>query len=168
MLCEEGTISISHLIKDKVFELSGPNNSIATKIDGDEDYENCMMGAATGTHTISMKLAKGSADEMSILCGVVRDGAPCNEDPGRESTVGWGMDSIYGGLWGNGKDDYDKAGEIEPGLKFWLDGKPHSPGYTSGVTGPMCWATSLFRKGSSVEIVPKPATVTIVEIVLIV
>ena len=39
----------------------------------------CVMGAGTGKHTISMKLAKGNADEMAILCGMVRDGAPCNE-----------------------------------------------------------------------------------------
>ena len=40
-------------------------------------------------------------------------------------------------------------------LKFWVDGKPHGPGYTSGVTGPLCWAINVFRKGS-VEIVPTP------------
>ena len=84
----------SDLIKDKVFELSGPNNSIATKIDQDQDFKNCLfvgcvMGAETGKHTISMNLAQGSAYRMSILCGVVTDGAPCNEDHWRpESIVG--------------------------------------------------------------------------------
>ena len=39
-----------------------------------------VMGAGTGKHTISMKLAQGSADDMAIYCGMVRDGAPCNED----------------------------------------------------------------------------------------
>ena len=28
-------------------------------------------------------------------------------------------------------------------LKFWVDGKPHIPGYTSGVTGPLRWATTV-------------------------
>jgi hypothetical protein len=61
-----------------VFELSGPNNSIATKIDQDANYKNCMvvgrvMGAGTGKHTISMKLAKGSAGTMFIFCGVQRE-----------------------------------------------------------------------------------------------
>jgi hypothetical protein len=75
----------SDLIKDKVFELSGPNNSIATKVDQDENWENCMvvgrvMGAGTGKHAISMKLAQGSGYGMNIFIGVVRDGAPCNED----------------------------------------------------------------------------------------
>ena len=47
-----------------------------------------VMGAGTGKHTISMKLAQGSADRMSTFCGVVRDGAPCNEWHGmRESTL---------------------------------------------------------------------------------
>ena len=165
----------SDLVKDKVFELSGPNNSIATKIDQDIDWKNCMMvgrvmGAGTGKHTISMKLAQGSADYTDIFCGVVRDGAPRNEQYyTQESTVGWFMESWSGGLYGNGKYCDDKAGEIESGqvltmqvdtdagtLKFWLDGKPHSPGYTSGVTGPQRWATSVFYKGNSVEIVPTP------------
>ena len=84
----------SDLIKDKLFELSGPNNSIATKIDQDGDWNNCMMvgrvmGARTGKHTISMKLARGRADYMAIFCGVVRDGAPCDERHfTEESTVG--------------------------------------------------------------------------------
>ena len=47
------------------------------------------MGAGTGKHTISMKLAKGSAALIYILCGVVRDGVPCNEKHYLEkSTVG--------------------------------------------------------------------------------
>ena len=28
-------------------------------------------------------------------------------------------------------------------LKFWRDGKPHSPGYTSGVSGPLRWAATV-------------------------
>ena len=41
-------------------------------------------------------------------------------------------------------------------LKFWVDGKPHGPGFTSGVTGRLRWATSMFWKGNSVQIVPNP------------
>ena len=61
------------------------------------------------------------------------------------------------------------AGEIEPGqvlsmqvdtdagtLKFWVDGKPHGPGYTSGVTGPLRWATTVYFKGNFIEIVSTP------------
>ena len=79
------------------------------------------------------------------------------------------MNSGIGGLCGNGKEDDDEARKIEPGqvltlqvnmdagtLKFWLDGKPHGPGYTSGVTGPLRWATVVGRTGDVVEIVPTP------------
>ena len=68
-----------------------------------------------------------------------------------------------------GKQWYDETGKIKEGqvltmqvdldagtLKFWLDGKPHGPGWTSGVTGRLRWATSLFNKGNSVQIVPTP------------
>ena len=41
-------------------------------------------------------------------------------------------------------------------LKFWVDGKPHGPGYTCGVTGPLRWATTVFFKSNSIEIVPTP------------
>ena len=68
---------ISGLIKDKVFELSGINNSITTKVTQDEDWKNCMVvgrgvGTETGKHTISMKLAqKGTAlTEDGIALGV--------------------------------------------------------------------------------------------------
>ena len=79
-----GWDAASDLINDKVFDLSGPNNSIATKIDQNGDYQNSMMveramGAGIGKHTISTKLAKGSADHLDLICSVVRDGVPCNE-----------------------------------------------------------------------------------------
>ena len=41
-------------------------------------------------------------------------------------------------------------------LKFWLDGKPHGPGHTSGVTGPLRWAINVSFTRASVEIVPTP------------
>ena len=41
-------------------------------------------------------------------------------------------------------------------LKFWLEGNPHGPGYTSGLTGPLCWATTVAFTGNVVEIVPTP------------
>ena len=41
-------------------------------------------------------------------------------------------------------------------LKFWVDGKPHGPGYTSGVTGSLRWATSVGLIDNVVEIVPTP------------
>ena len=40
-------------------------------------------------------------------------------------------------------------------LQFWVVGKPHGPGYASGVTGPLHWTTSVFWEGNNVvEMVP--------------
>ena len=72
----------SDLIKLGEFELSGPDNSIATKIDQDMDDGNCMMTGpvmeGTGKHTISMKLGKGDSRNMGMMCGVARDGGACD------------------------------------------------------------------------------------------
>ena len=97
---------------------------------------------------------------MYIFCGMVRDAVPCNED--HYKRVGWGMFSGDGTLHGNGKYNGDLAGHIEPGqvltmqvdmdagiLKFWLDGKPHRPGYTSEVAGPLCCAATLAYTGNT-------------------
>jgi hypothetical protein len=72
-------------------------------------------------------------------------------------------------LYGNGKEYSDGAGGINEGqivsmeadldkgtLRFWVDGKPHGPGWSSGVTGRLRWAVSLFYKGGAAETVPTP------------
>ena len=41
-------------------------------------------------------------------------------------------------------------------LRFWVDGKPHGPGHSSGVTGRLRWAVCLGFKGAAAEIVPTP------------
>jgi hypothetical protein len=74
-----------------------------------------------------------------------------------------------GCFFGNGKNRDDFAGEISEGqivrmeadldkdtLRFWVDGKQHGPGWSSGVTGRLRWAVSLFYKGAAVQIVPTP------------
>ena len=79
------------------------------------------------------------------------------------------MSSGSGSLWGNGKEGDDRAGKIKSGqiltieadldkgtLRFWVAGKPHGPGYTSGVTGRLRFATSMYHKGTSIQIVPTP------------
>ena len=47
----------------------------------------------------------------------------------------------------------DHVGSMDAGtLKFWvdMDGKPHGPGYSSGVTGPLRWgATALYDEGNA-------------------
>ena len=74
-----------------------------------------------------------------------------------------------GSLFGNGRENDDAAGRIKEGqivsmeadldkgtLRFWVDGKQHGPGWSSGVTGRLRWAVSLFYKGAAVQIVPTP------------
>merc|ERR1719162_454273 len=78
-------------------------------------------------------------------------------------------DSSYGDLFGNGKFNSDEAGGINDGqiisleadldkgtLRFWLDGQPHGPGWSSGVKGKLRWSVSMFYKGAAVQIVPTP------------
>ena len=157
-----------------MFALGEPDNSIVTKIDKGGNYQNNMMTGpvmkGTGKHTISMKLGKGDADDLDIYCGVARDGVACDKDyANAENTEAWYMTNGDGRLFGNGKEEADEAGEIKEGqvltmqvdldactLKFWVDGKPHGSGYTSGVTGRLRWATSVYNKGNTVQIVPTP------------
>ena len=81
--------------------------------------------------------------------------------------MGWFMYSENGALFGNIKAAGDRAGGIKPDqvltmqvgtdagtLKFWLDGKSHGPGHTSGVTGPLRWTTNVCCTGSFVDIAP--------------
>ena len=74
-----------------------------------------------------------------------------------------------GALYGNGKHGHHDAGGINEGqivsveadlgkgtLRFWVDGKPHGLGHSSGVTGRLRWAVCLYYKGAAVQIVPTP------------
>ena len=36
-------------------------------------------------------------------------------------------------------------------LRFWVDGKQHSPGFMSGVEGRVRWAVTVFRKGGAAD-----------------
>jgi hypothetical protein len=102
--------------------------------------------------------------------GLVRDGAAWDKDHGENNTYtdAWYMNDI-GALFGNGKCGHDEAGRIKEGqiasmeadmdkgtLRFWVDGTPHGPGWSNGVTGRLRWAVSLAFKGAAVEIVPTP------------
>ena len=85
---------------------------------------------------------------MGHYFGLVRDGAAWDKAHyKRASTDAWYM-GAGGDLYGNGKEEDDDAGNIKEGqivsmeadldkgtLRFWVDGKPHGPGHSSGVTG---------------------------------
>ena len=117
-----------------------------------------------------MKLGQGDGDDMALFCGVARDGVACDGNYGyRQNTEAWYMNVHSGSLSGNGKYGDDEAGGINDGqvltmqvdldagtLEFWVDGKPYGPGWTSGVTGRLRWATNVFCKGHTVQIVPTP------------
>jgi hypothetical protein len=159
------------------FTLSGPNCSTATKIANGGSYHNCLMVAGTITKTvcprsvnrISFKLTQGSAPYMMHYCGCIRDGAAPDEDHAvANSTKGWFINSASGTLYGNGKYHDDKAGRIYDGqilsmesdlaagtLRFYLDGKPHGPGFTN-LTGRLRWAAVVVEASSGVQIVPTP------------
>ncbi len=121
----------------------------------------------SGKHRMSLKLIKGEGTRLAHFFGLVRDGAAWDKAHyRRESTDAWYMHS-FGTLFGNGKQGSDGAGNINEGqivsmeadldkgtLRFWVDGKPHGPGWGSGVAGRLRWAVSLYRKGAAVQIVP--------------
>jgi hypothetical protein len=125
----------------------------------------------SGKHRMSLKLMKGDfeGDFLAHFFGLVRDGAAWDKSHHQEeSTDAWYMCS-NGSLFGIGKEGDDGAGDINEGqivsmeadldkgtLRFWVDGKPHGPGHSSGVTGRLRWAVSVGNKGTAVEIVPTP------------
>ena len=98
----------------------------------------------SGKHRMSLKLTKGGKRYLQHWFGLVRDGAAWDKAHHyKESTDAWYMGS-YGTLYGNGKYSDDYAGKINEGqivsmeadldkgtLRFWVDGKPHGPGYSS-------------------------------------
>ena len=124
----------------------------------------------SGKHRMSLKLMKGEGNHgLAHMFGLVRDGAAWDKEHYRkESTDAWYM-LTNGSLFGNGKENDDYAGDINEGqivsmeadldkgtLRFWVDGKPHGPGWSSGVTGRLRWAVCMFDKGGAVQIVPTP------------
>ena len=78
------------------------------------------------------------------------------------------MDAAYGTLWGNGKEDDDRAGGYEQGdrvgvlldlgdgsLRFFKNGAQHGPGYAAGsVTGPVVAAVQMCDPNESVRLLP--------------
>jgi hypothetical protein len=78
---------------------------------------------------------KGEGDDSQHLLGLVRDGAAWDKGHAVRAST-----------------------ELDRGmLRFWVDGKQHGPGFSSGVQGRLRWATSMHRKSGTIDIVHTPA-----------
>jgi hypothetical protein len=106
---------------------------------------------------------------LGIAIGISRP----NLDPtqfycGKDCTDAWFMSAMYGTLWGNGKQNDDRAGGFEQGdrvgvlldlgdgsLRFFKNGAQHGPGYAAGsVTGPVVAAAQMVKPNESVRLLP--------------
>jgi hypothetical protein len=106
---------------------------------------------------------------LGILIGISRP----NLDPtrvyfGRNCTDGWSMDAASGALYGNGKQNDDRAGSYvqadrvgvlldlgDGSLRFFKNGVHHGPGYAAGsVTGPVVAAVQMCTYNTSVRLLP--------------
>ena len=91
--------------------------------------------------------------------GVCRpDADPRGFHGSQEDTTAWLMEASGGGLFGNGKEDDDEAGDFKQGdrmgilldlddgsLRFFKNGVEHGPGYPAGsVTGPVALGAQMF------------------------
>ena len=73
----------SPLITNKIFELSGESNTVATKIDQHHDYNNCLWTnrvMESGKYQMSLNLIKEDEDPSCLMhfFGLVREGAVWN------------------------------------------------------------------------------------------
>jgi hypothetical protein len=78
------------------------------------------------------------------------------------------MEAEFGALWGNGKEDDDRAGGYKQGdrvgvlldlgdgsLRFFRNGAQHGSGYAAGsVTGPVVAAVQMYNTNNSVRLLP--------------
>ena len=106
---------------------------------------------------------------LAIMIGISRPNLdPSGDYCSRNCTDGWFMAAGDGTLWGNGKQDDDRAGSFEQGdrvgvlldlgdgsLRFFRNGAQHGPGYAAGsVTGPVVAAVQMYVPNDSVRLLP--------------
>jgi hypothetical protein len=110
-----------------------------------------------------------SKDLLSINIGVSRPNLnPTGEYYRRKCNDGWFVNAYNGGLYGNGKEYDDEAGEYKQGdrvgvlldldngsLRFFKNGVQHGPGFPAGsVTGPVVAAVQMCYKDYGVRLLP--------------
>ena len=171
-----GWDTTSPLVGNGIFNISGRNNSIASQIYGEyNNYQNCMfvdglaMEECTGKHRVSVMVLGSARDQLCVILGVAPADSEWDKDPFTFEQRGSGMCLSNGSLYGNGKENSTAPGDVQVGqivtmeldtdahtLKFWVDGKPHGPGYTSGVVGSLRWALSsgFANNAEAVQLVP--------------
>ena len=145
-----------------------------------ELYNNCLfangleMDDCTGTYRLSIKVLPSSArdgNSCGVCICVAPDDAWYDKDPFVSSfdtyaAIGFGMHPCEGCLHGDETDSSEKAGEVAEGLvltmeldtdahilKFWVDGKLHSSGFTTGVIGSLRCALSIGDSAIAVQVV---------------
>jgi hypothetical protein len=106
---------------------------------------------------------------LGIAIGISRPSLdPTGSYIRRHCTDGWFMAAGGGALWGNGKQNDDRAGSFEQGdrvgvlldlgdgsLRFFRNGAQHGPGYAAGsVTGPVVAAVQMFRPNGCLRLLP--------------
>jgi hypothetical protein len=143
--------------------------AVATTSDNNDTLVTSGVELTAGKHYWEVELL---GDACFVLVGVTRPKLDPDIDYAvRESTDGWFIDSNGGGLYGNGKDGDDEAGDIVDGdrvgvlldldegsLRFFKNDVQHGPGYPTGsVTGPVVCAVQFESTGTSVRLLPQDA-----------
>jgi hypothetical protein len=120
-----------------------------------------------GKHYWEVELVSGYMGGMYI--GISSPNlAPAGTYLYKTSTDGWFIHVANGHLFGNGKQNDDRAGGYKQGdrvgllldldngsLRFFKNGVQHGPGYPAGsVTGPVVAAVQMYLYGNSVRLMP--------------
>jgi hypothetical protein len=144
--------------------------AVATQIGEEGDGEALVTSGlelVTGQHYWEVELLCENFDEICV--GVSRPNLNPREFYGSlDSTDGWFITPYSGGLWGNGKERDNRAGEYGHGdrvgmlvdldvgsLRFFKNGVQHGPGFPAGsVTAPVVHAIQMGHPDEKVRLVP--------------
>jgi hypothetical protein len=144
--------------------------ALATQTGGNFTLTTTGTELTEGKHYWEVELPAENMDNICcIFIGISRPNlSPAGRYFYKDCTDGWFICAESGGLYGNGKQDDDKAGAYKQGdsvgvlldlndgsLRFFKNGVQHGSGYTPGsVTGPVVAAVQMGNKDSSVRLLP--------------